>query len=72
MQIKMELTAPHPILVGNAQFDLSDSFEGFEGASLFSRPAMLMAWPSCADGRLSPTSFHRSNPWVHNWTIRSW
>ena len=36
MQIKMDLTSPHPIIVGNAQFEIADSFDGFEGASLFS------------------------------------
>ena len=36
MQIKMDLTSPHPIIVGNAQFDIADSFDGFEGASLVS------------------------------------
>ena len=36
MQIKMELTSPHPILTGGARFEMDSSFSGFDGVSVFS------------------------------------
>ncbi len=36
MQIKMELTSPHPIVTGGARFEMDSSFSGFDGVSVFS------------------------------------
>ena len=36
MQIKLQLTSPHPIIVGGPGFDMDTAFESIEGVSLFS------------------------------------
>ena len=36
MQVKLQLTTPNPIITGNARFEMSSSFDSFQGVSAFS------------------------------------
>lgn len=36
MQIKLDLTTPHPIIVTGASFEMDSRFDGFEGVALYS------------------------------------